>query len=67
LLVQFLRQDWNKKVRNNKTTAENLERKFGQGGDVLDCFDLTQANRPLLGKERINLDMLIRAICRSRK
>ena len=45
----------NKKVRHNKTTAENLERKFDQGEDVLDSFDLTKASRPLLQKERINL------------
>jgi predicted DNA binding CopG/RHH family protein len=47
----------NKKGRNNKTTAENLERKFDQGGDVMDYFDLTKASRPLLEKERITLDI----------
>jgi len=42
---------------NNKTTAENLERKFDQGEDVMDYFDLSKASRPLLEKERINLDI----------
>jgi predicted DNA binding CopG/RHH family protein len=42
---------------NNKTTAENLEKRFDQGEDVLDYFDLAKASRPLLEKERINLDI----------
>jgi predicted DNA binding CopG/RHH family protein len=42
---------------NNKTTAATLERKFDQGEDVMDYFDLTKASRPLLEKERINLDI----------
>jgi ribosomal protein L39E len=41
----------------NKTTGENLERKFDQGEDVMDYFDLAKASRPLLEKERINLDV----------
>ena len=44
-------------IMSNKTTPENLERKFDQGEDVLDYFDLAQASRPLLEKERINLDI----------
>jgi hypothetical protein len=35
---------------NNKTTAENLERKFDQGDDVMDYFDLAKASRPRLKK-----------------
>lgn len=42
---------------NDKTTAENLEGKFEEGEDVLDYFDLAKASRPLLEKERINLDI----------
>jgi len=42
---------------NHRTTAENLETKFDQGEDVLDYFDLARASRPLLEKERINLDL----------
>jgi predicted DNA binding CopG/RHH family protein len=42
---------------NNKTTAANLERKFDQGDDIMDYFDLAKASRPLLEKERINLDI----------
>jgi hypothetical protein len=42
---------------SNKTTAENLERKFDKGEGVLDYFDLAKASRPLLEKERINLDI----------
>ncbi len=41
----------------NKTIAENLEKKFEQGDDVMDYFDLSRATRPLLEKERINLDI----------
>jgi hypothetical protein len=41
----------------NKTTGKNLERKFDQGEDVMDYFDLAKASRPLLEKERINLDI----------
>jgi predicted DNA binding CopG/RHH family protein len=44
-------------IMNTKTTAKNLERRFDQGGDVMDYFDLTKASRPLLEKERINLDI----------
>ena len=44
-------------IMSNKTTAENLERKFDQGEDVMDYFDLAKASRPLLEKERINLDI----------
>ena len=42
---------------SNKTTAENLERKYDKGEGVLDYFDLAKASRPLLEKERINLDI----------
>lgn len=42
---------------NNKTTAVNLEKKFDHGEDVMDYFDLSKASRPLLEKERINLDI----------
>ena len=44
-------------IMNNKTTAENLEKKFNDGEDVMDYFDLAKAGRPLLEKERINLDI----------
>ena len=44
-------------IMSNKTTAENLERKFDQGEDIMDYFDLAKASRPLLEKERINLDI----------
>jgi predicted DNA binding CopG/RHH family protein len=44
-------------IMSNKTTAENLEKRFDQGEDVLDYFDLAKASRPLLAKERINLDI----------
>jgi predicted DNA binding CopG/RHH family protein len=42
---------------SNKTTAKNLEARFEAGDDILDYFDLTKASRPLLKKERINLDI----------
>jgi predicted DNA binding CopG/RHH family protein len=42
---------------NNKTTAENLEKRFDHGEEVLDYFDLAKSSRPLLEKERINLDI----------
>jgi hypothetical protein len=42
---------------SNKTTRENLERRFDGGEDVMDYFDLANASRPLLEKERINLDI----------
>ncbi len=42
---------------SNKTTAENLESKFDQGEGVMDYFGLAKASRPLLEKERINLDI----------
>jgi predicted DNA binding CopG/RHH family protein len=44
-------------IMSNKTTAENLERRFAKGEDVTDYFDLAKASRPLLQKERINLDI----------
>ena len=44
-------------IMNNKTTGENLERRFDQGADVMDYFDLSKASRPLLTKERVNLDI----------
>jgi hypothetical protein len=42
---------------SNETTPENLERKFDQGEDIMDYFDLARASRPLLEKGRINLDI----------
>jgi predicted DNA binding CopG/RHH family protein len=44
-------------TKSNKTTAKNLEARFEAGDDILDYFDLTKASRPLLKKERINLDI----------
>ena len=44
-------------IMSNKTTAENLEKRFDQGEDVMDYFDLAKASRPLLEKQRINLDI----------
>jgi len=44
-------------IMKSKTTAGNLERKFDEGEDVMDYFDLAKASRPLLDKERINLDI----------
>ena len=44
-------------IMSNKTTAENLKKRFDRGEDVLDYFDLAKASRPLLQKERINLDI----------
>jgi hypothetical protein len=40
-----------------KTNSTNLKRKFDQSEDVMDYFDLAKASRPLLQKERINLDI----------
>jgi len=42
---------------SHKTTRENLESRFDGGEDVMDYFDLAKASRPLLEKERINLDI----------
>jgi hypothetical protein len=42
---------------SNKTTARNLEARFEAGKDVLDYFDLDKATRPLLQKQRVNLDI----------
>jgi predicted DNA binding CopG/RHH family protein len=42
---------------SNKTTARNLEARFEAGEDMLADFELTKAARPLLKKERINLDI----------
>ena len=42
---------------SDKTTAKNLVARFDAGEDVLDYFDLTKATRPLLQKERVNLDI----------
>ena len=44
-------------LMSDKTTARNLESRFESGEDVLDYFDLSKASRPLLKKERINLDI----------
>ena len=41
----------------HKTTAENLETRFETGERVMDYFDLSKASRPLLKKERVNLDI----------
>jgi hypothetical protein len=45
------------RIMSDKTTAENLETRFDAGEDVLDYFDLSNASRPMLKKERINLDI----------
>ena len=42
---------------SDKTTAKTLESRFDAGEDVLDYFDVSKASRPLLKKERINLDL----------
>ena len=42
---------------SDKTNADNLEARFDTGEDVLDYFDLSKASRPLLKKERVNLDI----------
>jgi predicted DNA binding CopG/RHH family protein len=42
---------------SNRTTAKNLEARFEAGEDVLDYFNLEKATRPLLQKERVNLDI----------
>ena len=42
---------------SDKTNAKNLQTRFDAGEDVLDYFDLGKAARPLLQKERINLDV----------
>jgi predicted DNA binding CopG/RHH family protein len=44
-------------MSSNRTTAENLEARFDSGEDVMDYFDLSKASRPLLKKERVNLDI----------
>ena len=44
-------------IMTDKTNAQNLEARFGAGEDVLDYFDLTKTSRPLLKKERVNLDI----------
>ena len=40
-----------------KTTDKNLETRFEAGEDVLDYFDLSKARRPLLKKDRVNVDL----------
>ena len=42
---------------SDKTNAGNLEMRFDAGEDVLDYFDLSKASRPMLKKERVNLDI----------
>ena len=42
---------------SDKTTTRTLESRFTAGEDVLNYFDLSKASRPLLKKERINLDI----------
>jgi len=44
-------------IMSDKTNAGNLEERFDAGEDVLDYFDLSKASRPLLKKERVNLDI----------
>jgi predicted DNA binding CopG/RHH family protein len=41
----------------SKTSRENLEARFDAGEDIMDYFDLSKASRPLLQKERVNLDI----------
>jgi hypothetical protein len=36
--------------------AEELDRKFDEGGSVLEYFDLSTARRPALETKRINVD-----------
>ena len=45
------------RIMSSKTTTQNLEARFGAGEDVMDYFDLSKASRPLLKKERVNLDI----------
>ena len=40
-----------------RPTTQTLESRFAAGEDVLDYFDLSKASRPMLKKERINLDI----------
>jgi hypothetical protein len=54
MLFEF---DPDKSQMGDNTTAETLESRFEAGEDVLDYFDLSKASRPLLEKERINLDI----------
>jgi predicted DNA binding CopG/RHH family protein len=42
---------------SSKTTTQNLEARFEASEDVMDYFDLSKASRPLLKKERVNLDI----------
>ena len=42
---------------SDRTNAQNLEARFDSGEDVMDYFDLSKASRPLLEKERVNLDI----------
>ena len=44
-------------IMSDKTTTQTLESRFAAGEDVLDYFDLSKASRPMLKKERINLDI----------
>jgi predicted DNA binding CopG/RHH family protein len=45
------------RIMSDKTTSADLEQRFDAGEDVLDYFDLAKASRPLLKKERVNLDI----------
>jgi CopG antitoxin of type II toxin-antitoxin system len=44
------------KITPPMVTAEELDRRFDDGEDVLDYFDLSRASRPGLEKRRVNLD-----------
>jgi predicted DNA binding CopG/RHH family protein len=45
------------RIMSSKTTTQNLEARFEASEDVMDYFDLSKASRPLLKKERVNLDI----------
>ena len=45
------------KIERPMISAEELDRRFDNGEDVLDYFDLSRARRPNLEKQRVNLDL----------
>ena len=45
------------KIAPPMISAEELDRRFDEGEDVLDYFDLSRARRPGLETRRVNLDM----------
>ena len=45
------------RIMSSKTTTQNLQARFEASEDVMDYFDLSKASRPLLKKERVNLDI----------